>query len=1097
MENATSPEPAAPAADPCHGTLVGYDVAGFTRYVAAASERHGAQAGEFAASVLVRGEEAVAAALAADGFERIDATGDGAVFLARTPLAEARRGALMREVTEIYRTRTGLQARFACVDGAVAFHPLPVPLVEHTRFVWGPAIAELHATLATAKRPRGEPGAIAMDPVSNALAGHVAQRVFMFLRLLGASRWTELSLPQLDAALHSLAAWAGAAGAQLERLTHDEKGMHLRISAPGWTLLDRWTAHARSPIEALQQAGFDGACAAIAVGPVYRGAFDGRTVIVHGTAINRAAKACAKLAPGELSLDESVAGFAPRPQPPAARSLIGRQDLLAAASSWLGEAGPRALFVQGPPGAGKSALIEHVVPGWDTGGATIAATRCSPSRGFHAFSAATSLLRSALETSTRDAGEERSLLAAAMAAAGVDAAFTALAQPALRAPLPDAPALPDMTSGERLVATERVLCALLSGIARQAPLLLVVDDLHWCDAPSLGILQALLAGGAPACLAATLRAVDTPAIRRLQASSWAKTLDVPPLTSAETAELLSLLPAGAASLDVAKVHALSGGNPFHAIQAGLALAASAEAVIDNLDVALDARLDRLSDGEVDALRVLALHDRGAAWATVQAVLAREAPAGSRRPVDGDLRHRLIRGWLVRPGQDGDEVEIEHQLIRDALRRRMPVGVRVRLARSSAREIQAELRVHGAGARLPELAQLWLAADSAGRAAATYERAAGAEAGVGAYAAAADLYALALQAAPRSARALRWLSGQASAHWSLGHTEQANAAARQALSVAGRAGGPGRMLPDALTAAAVRVETGQFLGRLGEIIGGTVQTARFALRSDAAQLARGRTYASLAYVCALARLNPLARGLYRAGVAVGRREGNPLPSSYVLLSRAVWHLMHGRWAEGERDAHQARAQVAELREPQVQEVAETICGLAAHLQGDLDRALDHFARLMTRADARAHRMHAAWGRYASAQCLLAGGRIAPAKSLLAAAEELLTEVSDRQSQLICLGLRSRLELADGDVAAALQSAGAAEVLARALPPTNFSSVDGYSAAPLVGAVVALVGETEAERAAGDALAARGAMALRVYAAVFPIARPRHALVDALR
>jgi hypothetical protein len=306
-----------------------------------------------------------------------------------------------------------------------------------------------------------------------------------------------------------------------------------------------------------------------------------------------------------------------------------------------------------------------------------------------------------------------------------------------------------------------------------------------------------------------------------------------------------------------------------------------------------------------------------------------------------------------------------------------------------------------------------------------------------------------------------------------------------------------MLPAALTAAAVRVETGQFLGQLGEIIGGAVQTARLSLRSDEAQLARGRTYASLAYVCALARLNPVARALYRAGERIGRREGNALPSAYVLLSRAIWHLMHGRWAAGEADALQARDQVAALREPQVQEVAETICGLAAHLQGDLERALRHFARLKDQADARGHRMHAAWGRYAAAQSLLAGGQLAAARPLLAEAEEVLAEVSDRQSQLICLGLRSRLALAQGRSAAALEAATQAQALARALPPTNFSSLEGYAAAPLVGTLLALAAETPALRAAGAALARQGAPALRSYALVFPIARPRQALVHALR
>jgi hypothetical protein len=176
--------------------------------------------------------------------------------------------------------------------------------------------------------------------------------------------------------------------------------------------------------------------------------------------------------------------------------------------------------------------------------------------------------------------------------------------------------------------------------------------------------------------------------------------------------------------------------------------------------------------------------------------------------------------------------------------------------------------------------------------------------------------------------------------------------------------------------------------------------------------------------------------------------------------------------------------------------ETTCGIGAHLQGDGERALAHFAVLARLAALRGSAMHAGWADYATAQTLLALDRPHEAWDRLVSAEAHLREVTDRQSHHICLGLRARLAWRLGEVDEALAAAARCGEMGRTLAPTNHTSTEAFSAPALVGALALAGSRSASQRQAGGELARRHLGGLTRYAWVFPIARPRLDMVRAL-
>lgn len=325
----------------------------------------------------------------------------------------------------------------------------------------------------------------------------------------------------------------------------------------------------------------------------------------------------------------------------------------------------RVIVVEGPAGIGKSTLLAAAGRAARADGAIVLWARCSPLEAHAAWGTARQLfepLRTRPEWDDLTAG-----------AAG-------LAERAL-GPEGGGPA----PAGDAMHAAARGLVWLASNLGERSPAVLVVDDVHWADAPSLrwlallasslgelrvGVLCAVRAGepaAAPELLAELLASAPEPPVRpRALGPVATETL------------VRQRLPAASAGFTNA-CHAVTGGNPF--LLGALLTQLIADDAVPDDDTA--ARLGTFGSEQVARVieRQLARLPDGAALARAVAVLGPGAP----------LRHaaKLAELELYQAADAADalraagvldgtpELALAHPLIAGTLYTRMPAGVRAR------------------------------------------------------------------------------------------------------------------------------------------------------------------------------------------------------------------------------------------------------------------------------------------------------------------------------------------------------------------------------------------------------------------------------------
>jgi len=265
----------------------------------------------------------------------------------------------------------------------------------------------------------------------------------------------------------------------------------------------------------------------------------------------------------------------------------------------------------------------------------------------------------------------------------------------------------DAASSEAVAAGARATFDL----AEQGPLLLMLDDVQWADAPTvrwLALLSASMARRSIA-LAVAVRAGDRPAgvLAELLDDRRAKVLRPAPLTAGGVATVLGERLGSAVSAELVDAcHADTGGNPFLLMmladalrQAGLpAGPAVANRIREVGSRALNrtviARMDTLDDATRRLLEAAAV--AGAVMTPSElAPVAAVSETGS-----ADAARRLVGADLLRSVGSG---EIAHPLVAAAIRDVMGAERREELARAAAVRLAAQHRVEEAGALLLEVA----------------------------------------------------------------------------------------------------------------------------------------------------------------------------------------------------------------------------------------------------------------------------------------------------------------------------------------------------------------------------------------------------------
>lgn len=391
--------------------------------------------------------------------------------------------------------------------------------------------------------------------------------------------------------------------------------------------------------------------------------------------------------------------------------LAGRRPELAEVRRHL-ESGVGLCLVTGEAGMGKTALV----------GAARAATDVFVARGAGLpLSTSVPLLPVATmmgEIWERDAGQGLSDALAREPKYVLDALATLL------------PELEGSATGSRGGADggrHRLFAAIgrtLSGISALHPLALWVEDLHWADVSTLQFLEHLLSRGAAVPVVGTYRLDDlevAPLVAqwfdRIQRLPETQTIELGPLTRAETQEQLVLLGEPAARANAERIFSRSHGLPLFTEQ--LAVHAIDDQPLPRLlaDL-LDRRLEGLQPNAYAVMRALGVADRP--------VLARVL--GKVAGVEGDalnaVARELDRRHLLANSSGSSQLQLCHPLLAEAVRRRLRgtelVDTHRRLAESLGEESDvepAEIAAHWrlAGEPEPELAwRVRAAEDSASR-----------------------------------------------------------------------------------------------------------------------------------------------------------------------------------------------------------------------------------------------------------------------------------------------------------------------------------------------------------------------------------------------
>ena len=372
------------------------------------------------------------------------------------------------------------------------------------------------------------------------------------------------------------------------------------------------------------------------------------------------------------SVRSELGGAAVRPTLP----LVGRQReldrLRDAFDDVVASARPQLTTVVGPAGIGKSRLVEALLE-HTRGEAATAVGRCLPYGDGITYWPVSEIVRSLAGAPTQQA------VAALVGGSSPDAETDLIAARLARA----------AGFARGTVSVEEAQWAvrrLLERLARERPLVIVFEDIHWGERSLLDLVDhvASVSAQVPLLLICLARPElfesnpDWPAA----AGSAATRLHLEPLSMGDANALFARMPEGTelSSEERDRVLAASEGNPFflqQMVAVRAELGAEADAIPPTIQAVLTSRIDRLPEPERAALEGAAIEGRS----FHRGALAELVAAPHREALDGALASLADRG-LISPGPSGFTNEaayrFDHILIRDATYSLIPKRTRAEL-----------------------------------------------------------------------------------------------------------------------------------------------------------------------------------------------------------------------------------------------------------------------------------------------------------------------------------------------------------------------------------------------------------------------------------
>ena len=461
------------------------------------------------------------------------------------------------------------------------------------------------------------------------------------------------------------------------------------------------------------------------------------------------------------------------------------------------------VLLAGEPGIGKSRLADELMATARSRGAWVAVGRCWEGGGAPAYWPWVQSLRAYLRETEPEA---------LRAQLGAGAADLAQLLPELRELFPDLPGPPALESeGARFRLFEAVTSLLRSATQARA-LVLVLDDLHAADEPSLLLLQfvAREISDSRVLVVCAFRDVD-PTMREPLVSALAELVREPRTTQIELAGLSDADVAQYIELStgvepaprlVEAIHAETEGSPLFVAETVRLLDAEGQIADSDAQMRIPPGIRAVIDQ-----RVGRLPERCRSLLVPAAVMGREfeldaltrlsglAPEELLDALDGAMSERILGDLPGSPGR----LRFGHALIRDTLYDELTPARRMQLHRDVA-EALAEAHSEDLGPHLSELAHHYLAAAPAGAAeqAVEYARRAGDRAASQlAYEEAARLYQMALSLVEEPAARCDLLLALGDVQARAGDTPGSKQAYREAAELAEERGLPERLARAAL------------------------------------------------------------------------------------------------------------------------------------------------------------------------------------------------------------------------------------------------------------------------------------------------------------
>jgi DNA-binding SARP family transcriptional activator len=553
-----------------------------------------------------------AASIASGSAELPAAERAGRALVAAAPFRESGHRLLME----------ALAARGDAAEALRAYDDLRVLLRDELGTAPGPAVQELHARLLAGElgpaEPRGAPAEPAPEPPGEE-------------RKLVTVLCAELAPPGDPADPEDLRAALEEVELPMRALV-ERLGGSVQATSPFLALFGAATAHEDDPERALQAAlaGCERAHvrrAAVASGEAL---VTGPERTATGQVVERARDLLGAARPGrvavapetvlavgaavELETSEEVA-LAVRLRARPARvdrgaPLVGRRRELAALEQLYGTAvdrgSPVVVTLAGQAGIGKTRVAEEFAARAEERGAVVYRGRCLPYGDRIALWALREVLCEAADIALDDPGRTaRAKLREFAASTGIDEPTTAALAASAGIALDDAGR--DWASPED-VAAEIALAwpALLTALARRAPVVLVVEDLHWAAPPLLEALERITARSAGALmLLTTARPEFAEAHPGWSLRHGASGIALDALPRSDSLELVGALLPDAGERLHERVATLAEGNPFFAEEIARHLGAGgdpAESLPHGLRALLATRIDALPPAEKSALQ---------------------------------------------------------------------------------------------------------------------------------------------------------------------------------------------------------------------------------------------------------------------------------------------------------------------------------------------------------------------------------------------------------------------------------------------------------------------------------------------------------------